>query len=464
MTELKRSLGLLECTLLGVGVILGAGIYALIGQAASLAGNAVWISFLGAAVVAALTGLSYAELSSFIPKAGGEYYYAQRALGPFLAFLTSWLLLVGLAIASAAVALGFAGYVSQLFDIHPLWSAAILIVASSALLVYGIRESAWVAGFCTLLEVGGLLAVIAIGLPQLGSIDYFETAETGWHGIFAASTLIFFAYIGFEEIVQLSEETTDAPRRIPQAVLLSVLISTVLYGLVAIAAISVLGWQRLGASQSPMADVAAVAGGRTAFLALSTIAIFSTGNTVLILLMSSARLLYGMAEDERAPQVFARIHPRQQTPYMATAFVAVISLMTLLSLKNIGIIANLTNFAFLITFVIINLSVIVLRFKDRDTPRPFRIPGSLGGVPLVPAVGVMASCFLLTQVGFINVLIGVGCTAVGTLLFFVFQKPRSIEPPVSQGKSDEPNENHRVEPQDPILMSPAQCPKTTENT
>ena len=308
MSELKRSLGLLECTLMGVGVILGAGIYALVGQAANLAGNAVWMSFIFASLVASCTGLSYAELSSFIPKAGGEYYYARRALGDLAAFLVSWLLLVGIAVAGAAVALGFAGYLNGMVGVDPIWSACLLVVGTAALLIYGIKQSAWVAAACTVLEVIGLFIVIAVGAPKLGGIDYFATAPSGVSGVLSAAALVFFAYIGFEEIVQLSEETRDATKNIPRAILYSIAITTVLYVLVALCAVSVLGWERLGASESPLADVVAESLGRRAFFGLSVIALFSTANTVLILLMSASRLLYGMAEDGKVPKFLAAVH------------------------------------------------------------------------------------------------------------------------------------------------------------
>ena len=190
MTELKRSLGLFKVTLMGVGVILGAGIYALVGKAAALSGNAVWLSFILAALVAALTGLSYAELSSFITKAGGEYYYIRRAFGRFFAFLLTWLLIMGLAIAGGAVALGFGGYFSALFDTNMVWTAVVLIILTSIALYIGTEQAAWIAVTCTILEIAGILVVIAVGIPEMGSVNYFELA-TDTSGVIAAGALIF---------------------------------------------------------------------------------------------------------------------------------------------------------------------------------------------------------------------------------------------------------------------------------
>ncbi len=419
MPKLKRTLGLVECTLMGVGVMLGAGIYALVGQAALRAGNAVWLSFLLASLVAGCTGLSYAELSSFIPRAGGEYYYAGRALGNLVAFLVSWLLVIGIAIGAAAVALGFAGYFNGLTGVDPVWSACWLAAAATGLLIYGIQQSAWVAGVCTVLELIGLAVVIAVGLPEFGTVDYFATASTGITGIVSAGALVFFAYIGFEEIVQLAEETRNATRNIPRAVLLSIAITTVLYVLVAVCAVSVVDWQQLGESESPLADVAAVALGQRAFLALSVIALFSTGNTVLILIMSAARLLYGMAEDGRMPHGLAAIHRSRHSPYMATLAVASVSVIMIVSLKQIAIVADLTNFTLLAAFAIINVTVVVLRFREPDTDRPFRIRGNLGRLPLIPVFGVLTSLFMLLYVEMTAIAIGLSLALIGLVIYFI---------------------------------------------
>ncbi len=402
---------------MGVGVMLGAGIYVLVGQASMLAGNAVWLSFLAASVVAGFTGLSYAELSSFIPKAGGQYYYARRAFGPLVAFLATWLLLLGVAVCSATVAIGFAGYLHAMFETDEIWSACLLVLAAAALLVYGIRQSAWVAGFCTALELLGLAIVIAVGLPRLGTMDYLETSTLGPKGILAAGALIFFAYIGFEEIVQLSEETRNATKTIPRAVMLSIAVTTVLYVVVALCAISVLGWEKLGASKSPLADVASFALGQKAFFVLSVIALFSTANTVLILLMSAARLMYGMAEDRALPQILAKIHETRQSPYIATCVVAVVAIVMIVSLRNIAVVAGVTNFALLTTFAIINFAVIMLRYREPDAPRPFRIPGSLGKFPLAPFFGVLSSIGMLAFVGWTAIVLGAFLTLAGLMLY-----------------------------------------------
>jgi APA family basic amino acid/polyamine antiporter len=173
-----------------------------------------------------------------------------------------------------------------------------------------------------------------------------------------------------------------------------------------------------------MADVAAAGFGQSAFVTLSVIALFSTANTVLILLMSSARLLYGMAEDGMVSRVMAQIHGRRRTPYVATVFVAAASMTVLISMETIGAVANLTNFTLLATFVIINAAVIVLRFTEPDTPRPFHIPGNLGRLPIVPVLGVVSSLFLLVQVGLSTILLGVAFAGMGVPVFLISRRHR----------------------------------------
>jgi len=422
MPELKRSLGLLSCTLMGVGVILGAGIYALVGKAAGLGGNAVWISFVAAAVVASFTGLSYAELASFIPKAGGEYYYVQRAFGKTAAFLLTWLLLVALCIASAAVALGFGGYFEALTGVGKVPSAVGLLVGCALLLFRGIRESAAFAGFAALLEVAGLLVIMAIGLPHLGEVDLLEMPDTGWRGVTAAASLIFFAFIGFEEIVQLAEETEDPARNIPLALVLSIVITTVIYVLVAVAAVSVMGWEALGASASPLADVAEQGMGANLSFAISSIALFSTANTVLILVLSSSRLLYGLGEDGGLPEVFARIHPGRQTPWVATVTITLVSMAVAVAFQRIESVASVVNFAIFLTFLMINGTVIALRLQEPEAHRPFRIPGSVAGIPLLPVAGIVSVLALMGETSLFTASLGLAIVGAGGLVRLAYDR------------------------------------------
>jgi len=225
--ELKKELNLLEITLVGIGNILGAGIYVLMGKAAGLAGNMVWFSFLFAGVTAALSALSYMELSSMYPRAGAEYEFVKRAFGERVGLFAGLLVVYFVVITSSAVALGFGEYFGNLFGGGNLVGAVGLFVGLSLLMVYGIKESARLAILITLIELSGLLIIIYVGFPYLGTVNYFEAPNLA--GIFEASTLIFFAFLGFEDIVRLSQETKNAEKTTPKALLIAIFFALVLY-------------------------------------------------------------------------------------------------------------------------------------------------------------------------------------------------------------------------------------------
>lgn len=241
---LRRELGLIEVTLSGVGIILGAGVYVLIGQAAGLCGNAVWLAFFLAAVMALLTGLSYAELSSLFPRAGAEYDYVKNAFNAQAAFVTGWLVFLSGILAASTVALGFGGYFEALTGVPVLVSALLLLLALTVVLALGIRETVRVAVVSAIIEAAGLVIIIAIGLPRLGTVSYGDLPQ-GFMGLFAATGLIFFAFQGFESMVKFSEETKNPESTVPKALILALIISLVLYILVALSAVSVAGWQAL---------------------------------------------------------------------------------------------------------------------------------------------------------------------------------------------------------------------------
>lgn len=389
--KLSREISLWQVVLTGVGIILGAGIYVLVGKATALSGNAVWLSFLLSAIVAAFTGLSYAELSSIFPKAGAEYVYTKHAFGRRMAFVIGWLLVISGFVFSATVSLGFAGYFEKLFGLPQVISAVAIIILLSGVIFYGIKESVWFAVIFTIIEVFGLIVIIGMGIPHLGSVNYFEMPSLA--GVFQAAALIFFAYIGFEQITRLSEETKNPDINIPKGLLLSIAITTVIYVLVAISAVSILDWQTLGQSSAPLADVASQAFGPNAFLLLSVIALFSTSNTVLLMLLATSRIMYGIGKSFSPGNIFAKIHSRRHTPWIAT-FITMVFSIAFLAFGEIDVVANITNFLIFFTFIIINLAAIRIRYKDYDKHRDFRVPLNIGRFPVVPVLGV-ASCLLL---------------------------------------------------------------------
>lgn len=418
--SLRRSLGLFEVTISGVGIILGAGIYVLIGPASGLAGNAVWLAFLLSAIVALFTGLSYAELSSMFPKAGAEYDYVRHAFFPGLAFVVGWLILLSGVLAAATVAIGFAGYFFALTGFPLLVSASILIVSLTIILAVGVKETAWVTIVSTAIEVLGLFIVIWIGLPYLGNVNYFELPH-GVDGLFAASALIFFAYQGFESMVKFSEETREPETTIPRALILSLVISLVLYVLVAISVISVMGWQRLAESKAPFADLVTGTLGPGAAVGIAVIALFATANTSLMSMYASSRILYGMSASSPGSARLAWIHPRRRTPWTAILICGFLTLIFIFA-GDIGFIASVTNFTLFVTFIVINGAVIALRYHSPDEPRPFRTPLSLGRLPLIPLAGLVFCIFMLAWQDPAVLALGAGLTLAGAVLYVFIRR------------------------------------------
>jgi len=429
---LRRNLGLLETTAGGVGIILGAGIYVLVGEVASEAGDALWVSFLMAGAMAAIIGLSYAELSSAYPRAGADYEYTRQALGPRAAFVVGWLIVIGNLVAAAAVALGFGQYLNTFWDLGPTRIAIGVLVVATLIAFYGIKESVWASIVLTLIEAGGLVFIIAIGIPHLGDVDLSE-AHAGAPGIFAGAALVMFAYIGFEQVATLAEETKDAPRVIPKALLLSIVITTVLYLSVAVAAASVLGWEALSGSDAPLAAVAEEVLGGNAEDAVAVIALFSTANTVLLLLIASSRLIYGMAKTGTLPRFLAWVHPGVQTPMRAIVLSLVVSIGFATS-GDIALVAGATNFAVFIGFAAVSVSLIVLRFTQPETPRPFRLPLNIGRLPVIPLLGLAAVAFMMANLEREALLIGSGLFLSGVVAMEILSLWRPLP-----GREDPPS-------------------------
>jgi APA family basic amino acid/polyamine antiporter len=411
MAKLKRALGLWEVTLCGIGVIFGAGIYVLIGKAAGAAGNAVWISFAISALIAGITGLSYAELSSKFPKSGAEYVFSFKAFGRRVGFMTGWLIFIAGVFSAATVALGFAGYINDAFGFPPMLMAVALIGALSVLLLYGVKLSAWTGILTTLIESVGLVIIILIGIPFFGKVDLLEMAS-GFGGVLSAAALIFFAFIGFEDITRMSEETKNPRRTIPKALILAIIISTVVYVLVAVSAVSIAGWQALGNSAAPMKDVVSAVLGPEAGTVMSVIALFSAFNTVLLILMATSRMLYGMASAGTLPRRIGWVHPKRRTPWVAIFVVGIIG-AALLAFGEISFIAGITDFAIFVTFMIINLSLIKLRYSNDRTKGSFRVPISIGRIPVLPVVGVAVSLMMIYYLGVSVIVLGAVTAALG---------------------------------------------------
>lgn len=423
VVKLKRELGLLEATMTGVGIIIGVGIYVLIGEAAALTGNSIWLSFALGAVVAALTGLSYAELSSMFPKAGAETVYTEKTFGRTWAFVVGWLIVIGGSFAAATVTLGFSSYFNDFFGTNILIVALTLTLIMSFINYWGIKESAWIAILFTIIETLGLVTIIAIGLPHidLGKINYFDMPN-GIVGVLQAAVLIFFAYLGFESITRLSEETKNAEKVIPKAILLAIAISTILYILVAMAAVSVVDWQKLAGNPAPLSLVARTAFGDNAYTILTFIALFAAANTALIMLITDSRIIYGMADSGLLPKQLSIIDSKRKTPIAAILVAMILALMAI-CIGDIALVANITNFTVFVTFITINLAVIWLRYDHPNIPRKFKVPVNIGQFPVLPIFGAFSCIFMITLFS-IEVIIGGFAMILAGLLFYAATSQR----------------------------------------
>ncbi len=417
--KLKRELGLVSTTLYGIGVILGAGIYALISVGAGLAGNMLWLAFLVSALIAIFTAFSYAELSSIFPKEAAEYNYTRRAFGrEWLSFLVGWTLAIGTVVAASTVALGFGGYFHSLTGVDARAAALGLICLMTFFNYWGIKESAKFNNIATSLEILGLIIVIGAALlvPPQAEADLLQAPPGGFEGIIAAVSVIFFAYIGFENVANLAEEVKDSRKILPKALMLSLAISTILYMLVAIAAVRELGWEALSESKAPLTLVVSRAMGQYAGL-LSYIALFATANTVLMFLIVPSRILYGMSSGGSLPAHFSLIGGRG-TPYLSVALVGLAAAM-MAYLADIKTVAQLTDMGVFIAYVAVNASLIAL--AGSGLKRGFLSP-RVAGVPLLAWLGVLSALAMLAFFPPWLWLMEAGILSLGLALFLLTKR------------------------------------------
>ncbi len=423
--RLHRAVGPIGASLSGVGIVLGAGIYVLIGEAAGEVGNGAWLAFLVGAVLAAATGLSYAELTSTIPEAGAAAAFAEESFGPRVAFVTGWMDVVVNLIGAPAVALGFAGYFSTLIGGAEVLVAVLTIALCAGVALVGVGETIRLASVFALIEGAGLVLVIIVGVPFLGETDLLQF-DHGAAGLLSGAALVFFAYEGFEEIATLSEEVKHPTRNIPLALLIAIAVTTLLYVSVTAIAVSVVPAAELAGDTSPLASVVRAATNDRLADALSVVALFATFNTVLLLLATAPRAMYGMAQRRLLPAAVGSIWAARGTPWVAILFASSIAGL-FATTGDIGFVAQVTNFAVFVLFVVVNASVIRLRFTQPERPRPFRLRPAVGRVPLVPVVGLSGALLLSVFMEREAFLTGLLALAVGIAASFAFLRPAPVE-------------------------------------
>jgi basic amino acid/polyamine antiporter, APA family len=394
MATLNRTLGLAEAVFFGTGSILGAGIYSIIGKVAGVSGNMIWLSFVIASVTAFMTALSYAELSSQFPKAGGEYVYVKKALNKKIAFIIGFIISLTGIVSGATVSIAFAGYLSMLWEI-PMFIAAVAIIGLVFIInSIGIRQSSTVNIIFTLIEFSGLVLVVIVAAPYLGKANLMELPKGGINHILLGAALSYFAYIGFEEIVKLSEETKKPEKNIPRALMIASGIVFIIYIAVAVSAISVIPWNDLGKSKHPLSDVAGAGLGKTGVTVIALIALFATTNTILSNMTGSSRVLMELGKEKPQLRFLSYILPKAKTPLYSLILIAIL-MIAFAAIGKIEKVALIANFFIFITFLFVNISVMVLRRKTEKKDQPFRIPLNIGNIPVTAMLGTALTVLLL---------------------------------------------------------------------
>jgi amino acid transporter len=391
---LKRTLSLPLTTFYGLGNILGAGIYVLIGKVVGHAGLFAPVSFLVASLLACLTAFTYAELAARFPLSAGEAVYIQEGLGvQAISALVGLLIILAGVVSAATILRGFTGYLQVFIDIPGSVAILVMVVLLGGLAAWGITQSVTVAALITVVEIGGLLLVIRVAAPGLAdasvaAADLLPLAGIdAWHGIFVGGFLAFYAFIGFEDMVNVAEEVKQPQRNLPRAILLALAISVLLYFMVAVVAVVSVPAGSLAQAEAPLAFLYQHVTGREP-VTITLISMFAVINGALIQIIMAARVGYGMARKHWLPVVFARVHAVTRTPVIATATVSLLVLLLALWLP-IETLAKATSYFLLMVFTLVNLSL--WRIK-RATVQP---PGVINVPVWVPVSGFFASAVFM---------------------------------------------------------------------
>jgi APA family basic amino acid/polyamine antiporter len=444
-TQLTRSLGLWQLTAIGVGGIIGAGIFSLAGSVASGAeggkgvGPAVVFSFLIAGIASAAAALSYAEFAGLIPKAGSAYTYGYAVLGEVVGWAIGWDLLLEYIAIVAVVAIGISGYfgflLQQLGLSLPAWMlgapgtgsghkvdlfAMLLCLLIAWMLTLGMRNAARFETLVVGLKVAVVLLVIGVGVFHLKSANYTPFSPAGWGGAFTGAATVFFAVFGYDAMSTAAEESKDAQRHMPKAIIYSLVIAMVLYVL---ACLTLVGLQNY-------TQIDPAAGFASAFdsIGLSGVAdVIAVGAIIGILtvmftfMLGVTRVWFAMSRDGLLPRWFAKTHPTRKVPVRVTWLAGVLSAI-IAGVMPIAEAAELTNIGILLAFVVVSIAVIRLRYSQPDLPRAFRCPG----VPFVPAIGIVFSLWLITFLDPVTWLRFAVWFGIGLVVYFAYGKKHSL--------------------------------------
>jgi APA family basic amino acid/polyamine antiporter len=436
-TNLNRILGPLDLTLLGIGAIIGAGIFVLTGVAAATqAGPAIVLSYLVAGTACAFAALAYAELAAAIGGCGSAYGYCYAGLGELVAWIIGWDLILEYGVAISAVAIGWSGYANNALEAVGLglpaaWlhgpgegglvnlPAAGIVLILALLLGLGVRESARVNAVMVLIKLLAIGVFLTVAVGRVDPANWVPFMPFGWGGVMGGAALIFFAYIGFDAVSTAAEEARHPQRDLPIGILVSLAVCTLIYVIVAAVLTGVAPYATLNVG-SPVADVMLRLGHSWAAGLVAAGAIAGLTTVMLVLYYGLSRIVLAMSRDGLLPGVFARVNRRTQTPIRVILLVG-LAISAVAGLTPIGQVAELVNIGTLAAFFLVCVGVIVLRVTQPDMPRPFRIPWS----PLVPLLGAASCLYLALSLPWMTWLRFGLWLALGLAIYFVYSRHHS---------------------------------------
>ncbi|MBD2184273.1 amino acid permease [Planktothrix sp. FACHB-1355] len=439
---LDRSLGLFNLIALGIGILIGAGIFVLTGQAAANhAGPGVVISFMMAAVGCAFSALCYAEFATMIPIAGSAYTYAYATLGEVVAWIVGWDLILGYIFCSSTVAVGWSGYlVSLLKDVGivippefcnpPLnLPAMFIVVLMTVLLTVGIRKTAKFNNAIVIIKITVILLFIFLGFAHINNLNLTpfippntgEFGSFGWSGILRGTGVVFFAYTGFDAVASAAQEARNPQRDMPIAIMSSLLICTILYVGVSLVLTGIVPYQQLNVPDPIAVGVNAIKEELPWLPPTIKIgAIAGLSSVILVSQLGQSRVLYAIAKDGLLPPLLAAVHPQFRTPHIATIISGIFAALCA-GLLPIDLLGELSSMAVLFAFLIVSLAVPILRRSQPDLPRPFKTPL----VPLVPILGVITSGLQMVALSTDTWLRLLAWMAIGLVLYFTYGRKNS---------------------------------------
>jgi APA family basic amino acid/polyamine antiporter len=435
---LKRAVGVLDLTALGIGAIIGTGIFVIIGEAIGDAGPSIVLSFALAGITCLFSALSYGELASTIPVSGSAYTYGYATLGELVGWIIGWDLILEYGVSVAAVAVGWGGYLQSLLDslfgikLPDSISAPpgeggtfnlpsmFLVLAVAALLIYGIRESARANTIMVAVKILILAFFVIVGFGSINGDNFSPWAPNGVSGTVDAAALIFFAYIGFDAVSTSGEEASNAQRDLPIAIIGSLLIATLLYILVAIVAVGLAPQDKLAGSDAPLSDAIKIGAGLDwAGDLLSFGALVAITSVTLTILYGQTRIFFAMSRDGLLPKIFSRLSIRRTPAFTTMVFGILTAVMA--ALLPLSEIAKLVNIGTLFAFLIVNIGVIILRRTEPDLERGFRVPF----VPVFPLIGSALCIYLMSRLELVTWLRFGGWLVLGLVIYFVYGRHHS---------------------------------------